>query len=70
MVEKDENKEKKLQRLGEKIKKGRNNQKLTLKTLGQKIGYSASIISRWERGLKEPKYMAIKALEKELNIKF
>ncbi|MCP3966912.1 MAG: helix-turn-helix transcriptional regulator [Lentisphaerae bacterium] len=49
-------------------KKNRKDRKLTLVDLEQKIGYSKSIISEWERGLKVPKLDQIKLLAESYHI--
>ena len=71
MNKKDEEmvKTEELKQLGIKIKQIREKKKMTLNQLGKKMGYSGATISRWERGLKEPKYSAIVSLEKALKIK-
>lgn len=55
--------------LGEKIKNGRILNKMTRRELGKQIGCSEANISRWERGIKEPRLMALKKIENALGIK-
>lgn len=63
-MEKYTQKEKK--KLGNKIKKARNKNGLTLKELGGKIGYSYSLISEWENGKKNPSALTLIKLAKFL----
>ena len=46
----------------EKLKELRKVEKLTIVELSEKIGYSKSIISYWENGIKEPTLSAIRKL--------
>ncbi len=50
------------------LKKLRYNTGETQKVLSEKIGYSQSIISEWEKGTKEPTAQAIIALAKHYNL--
>ncbi len=46
----------------EKLKQLRKDEKLTIVELSKRIGYSKSIISYWENGIKEPTLSAIKTI--------
>lgn len=49
------------------IKELRLENKLTQKQLADKVGYSASMVTRWEKGECEPTASAIVKLSKALN---
>lgn len=58
-----------LKRFGEAVKKARKKRRLSQDKLAKRIGYTSGMISRWEHGLKEPGYLAVKALQRALKIK-
>ncbi|MCL2370504.1 MAG: helix-turn-helix transcriptional regulator [Firmicutes bacterium] len=44
------------------LKELRKDKNLTHEQLAQKLGYSSAIIGHWEKGIREPKLSAIKAI--------
>jgi transcriptional regulator with XRE-family HTH domain len=61
--------EKTLKKFGAVVKKARKKRQLSQDKLARRIGYTSGMISRWEHGLKEPGYLAVKALQRALKIK-
>ncbi len=57
-----------LKKLGNRIKKLRKEQKLTISALCYKNGLEPSTISRIEKGLVEPKYLTLLNIAKAFNL--
>ena len=58
-----------LKKMGEKIKIARKSKCMSLRKLSDKIGYSTTTISEWERGLKTPSILAVKELQRVLRVR-